>query len=444
MNIYDLYKSSGIEWVGETPGGWNVKRLKHLLIPGKAGIKIGPFGSSLKSDIIRGEGFKVYGQECVIKNNFTLGYRYIDQEKFKELSNYEIFPGDIVITMMGTTGKAMVVPQGIEQGIMDSHLIRIRVDSKFFMPKLLAFLVNDSNYIFHNIKYLSKGSIMEGLNSMIIKSLQIVCPSIPEQFAIASYLDHKTEEIDNLIADKKRLLELYEEEKTAIINQAVTKGINPDVPLKDSGIEWLGEIPEHWEVKRLKYIAKIVLGKMLTSQDKGNYYLKPYLRAANLNWLKVDTMDVKKMWFSDKELDKYSLKYDDLLVSEGGEVGRTCIWKDELDECYIQNSVHKVTISKNNNSTYFLYQFLAFGKQGVFDAIVNRISIAHLTAEKLREISFIVPPYKEQQAIVIHIETVCGVIDNKIQRTKELIKLLTEYRTTLINEVVTGKIKVTD
>lgn len=112
---------------------------------------------------------------------------------------------------------------------------------------------------------------------------------------------------------------------------------------KDSGIEWIGEVPGHWEVKRLKAVAQIVLGKMLTNDDKGDFSLKPYLRAGNINWLNVNVDDIKEMWFSDKELEKYRLETDDLLVSEGGEVGRTCIWKNELPECYIQNSVHKIT-----------------------------------------------------------------------------------------------------
>lgn len=278
----------------------------------------------------------------------------------------------------------------------------------------------------------------------MIGSIKSPIPTSDEQTAIATYLDRKTAEIDALIADKKRLLELYEEEKTAIINQAVTKGIDPKVKMKDSGIDWLGEIPKHWEVKRLKYISTIVLGKMLTSEDKGNYFLKPYLRAANLNWINVNIDDVKEMWFSDKELKKYRLNKNDLLVSEGGEVGRTCIWKEELDECYIQNSVHKVTMNDNCEPHYFLQQFYMFGKKGAFDLIVNRISIAHLTVEKLKEVEFIAPPLKEQQSIVRHIETECTRIDAKIAKTQKLIELLTEYRTALISEVVTGKIKVMD
>lgn len=183
---------------------------------------------------------------------------------------------------------------------------------------------------------------------------------------------------------------------------------------------------------------------MLTSANKGGYYLKPYLRAANLDWINVKVGDVKEMWFSEKELLKYRIKKNDLLVSEGGEVGRTCIWKEELDECYIQNSVHKVTVNEDSEPHYFLQQFYMYGKKGAFNLIVNRISIAHLTVEKLREVEFIVPSLQEQQSIAHHIETECSRIDQQVEFTQQLIDLLTEYREALISEVVTGKVKVID
>jgi type I restriction enzyme S subunit len=289
------------------------------------------------------------------------------------------------------------------------------------------------------------GSAQENISNSQIENLDIAIPPTPEeQTAIANYLDRKTAEIDELIADKKRLLELYEEEKTAIINQAVTKGINPDVKMKDSGIEWLGEIPEHWEVKKLKYLADIVLGKMLTKTNNGNLVKKKYLRAANIGWLNVNVEDVKEMWFSRDELEKLRLKKNDLLVSEGGEVGRTCIWRDELEECYIQNSVHKITLKSLNNPFYYLFLFYIYGVKGAFDAIVNRISIAHLTVEKVRDIFFPVPPPAEQTVIVDYIEKELNRINAKAEKTKKLIELLEEYKQALISEVVTGKIKVTE
>jgi len=206
---------------------------------------------------------------------------------------------------------------------------------------------------------------------------------------------------------------------------------------KDSGVEWIGEIPEHWGTKKLKYVANIVLGKMLTNSDKGDYKKRKYLRAANIEWLKLNADDIKEMWFSDEELKRLRLKTNDLLVSEGGEVGRTCIWKNELDECYIQNSVHKTTINSLNDPTFLLYQFYIYGQKGVFDSIVNRISIAHLTGEKIKEINFICPHLKEQTTIANYLDRKTAEIDDLIAKKEQLLTLYEEEKTAIINQAVT-------
>jgi type I restriction enzyme S subunit len=206
---------------------------------------------------------------------------------------------------------------------------------------------------------------------------------------------------------------------------------------KPSGIEWVGEIPEHWEEKKIKYFANLTLGKMLTSEDKGGYFLKPYLRAQNINWFKVDITDLKEMWFSQKELEKYRLSLNDILVSEGGEVGRTCIWQNEIDECYIQNSVHKISFKRNYNPRFFLYLFYYLGQKGYFASIVNQISIGHLTGEKLKEIFLIYPSADEQTYISNYLDRRAAQIDDLIAKKQKLIDLLDEEKTAIINQAVT-------
>jgi type I restriction enzyme S subunit len=208
---------------------------------------------------------------------------------------------------------------------------------------------------------------------------------------------------------------------------------------KPSGIDWIGEIPDDWEIKRLKYLSEIVMGKMLTSENIGGSFLKPYLRAANLQWLRVDVSDIKEMWFSQKEIDKLRLEKNDLLVSEGGEVGRTSIWQNELDECYLQNSVHRVRFFIKNDPVFFLYQFFYLGSIGYFESIVNRISIGHLTGEKVKEIPFRVPSPKEQTAIADYLDKKTAQIDEFISKKQKLIELLKEERTAIINEAVSGE-----
>ncbi|MFC1713678.1 restriction endonuclease subunit S [Candidatus Poribacteria bacterium] len=206
---------------------------------------------------------------------------------------------------------------------------------------------------------------------------------------------------------------------------------------KPSSVEWIREIPEHWEEKKLKYFTEIVLGKMLTNEDKGGYLYKPYLRAQNVNWERVNSDDIKKMWFSEKELEQYRLKANDLLVSEGGEIGRTAIWRDEIEECYIQNSVHKVTMLHGNAPLYFLYLFLLYGQVGGFESMANKVSIAHLTREKLKEVLCITPSPEERISIGRYIQTKANKIDGLIGKKQRLIELLKEQRTAIISQAVT-------
>ena len=206
---------------------------------------------------------------------------------------------------------------------------------------------------------------------------------------------------------------------------------------KDSGLEWLGNIPQSWEVKPLKYGAKIVLGKMLCPEDKGGYFLKPYLKSKNIQWLKVDISSVEKMWFSKKELPLYQLQKGDLILSEGGEVGKVCIWDNELEECYIQNSAHKVSVDNTSDSKYHLYQMFAFGQRKLFDSIVNRVSIAHLTREKLSSIKFIFPSLSEQKQIVKFLDQKIFEIDQAIAIKEQQIALLNERKQIVIQKAVT-------
>ena len=148
------------------------------------------------------------------------------------------------------------------------------------------------------------------------------------------------------------------------------------------------------------------------------------------------------MWFTVKELDQYRINKGDLLVSEGGEVGRTAIWNEEIDECYIQNSVHKVTMRNEHHSRFFLHLLGIYGKIGHFNSVVNRVSIAHLTKEKLQDIYFVHPSLPEQRTIAEYLDRKTEQIDTLIDKKRRQIDSYSQYRTALIANVVTGKIDI--
>lgn len=212
---------------------------------------------------------------------------------------------------------------------------------------------------------------------------------------------------------------------------------------KDSGIEWIGEVPNHWEVCRLKNHSHIVLGKMLmSSPPKGEehlYTLEKYLKAKNIGWLHItdDEDYIEEMWFNKYEKSIYRLQENDLVMNEGGDVGKIGIWRNHIYSCYIQNSTNKITIDNTCNPFYFQYLLFAIAKTNYFWSIVNPISIAHLTKEKLACTPIVCPPLSEQQAIASYLDKRCGEIDKAIAKQQKRIELLQELRQSIITNAVT-------
>ena len=446
MKRYSKYKDSGVEWLGEIPEHWEVKRLKRYLKQGKAGIKIGPFGSAIKSNIIKSkielknQKYKVYGQEQVIGNNFNLGDKYIEQENFEQLSIYQITPGDIVITMMGTTGKAMVVPQGIEIGIMDSHLIRISPIDNEIINKFLALLINNSHYVYTQIKANSKGSIMEGLNSSIIKSLFIIKPPLCEQKTIACFIDRKLVQIDQFISNKQRFIELLKEQKRAIVNRAVTKGLNPNAPMKPSGIEWLGDIPEGWEVKRVKYITQILRGKFTHRPRNdprmydGQY---PFIQTGDVTsaqkYIKEYHQTLSEEGFAvSKQFPKGTL-----VMTIAANIGDIAIL--DFEACFPDSIVGFVP--KDFIIIDYLYNLFVAMRQELFRVAPINTQL-NLNVDRIGVLWAVVPAIQEQVEIILFIETESAKINLAITKAEKEIELIQEYRTTLISDAVTGKIDV--
>ncbi|KXS45005.1 MAG: type I restriction enzyme, S subunit [Methanohalophilus sp. T328-1] len=429
MEPYTEYKDSGVEWIGEIPEHWDVRRSKYV------------YQERNDRSINGSENLLSVSEYYGIKPRLEVMEEGEFVTRAKTLEGYKkCKPDDLVMNIMlaWKRGLGVTAYDGIVSPSYAVFKPMIENDARY-----LHYLLRTDKYI-TEFKCHSTGIIDSRLRLYPDEFLRIniILPPLSDQKAIATFLDRETSRIDALVEKKQQFIELLEERRSALISHAVTRGLDPDVPMKDSGIEWIGEIPEHWDVTKLKQIGKIVLGKMLTPKDKGGYNKKNYLRAKNIRWGKVDVNDVKEMWFSDNEINQYRLYANDLLVSEGGEVGRTAIWLDELDECYIQNSVHKVTLKDPHNPIYFLYQFISQGKIGYFDSIVNRVSIAHLTRERLKEVPFLVPPLQEQQAIANYLDRETSQIDNLIEKTKQSIEYLKEYRTALISSAVTGKIDV--
>ena len=271
--------------------------------------------------------------------------------------------------------------------------------------------------------------------------IHVPFPPKEEQDVISKFLDSETSRIDNLIAKQEKLIELLEEQRKSIISHAVTKGLNPNAPMKDSGVEWLGEVPEHWDVAVVKRAFIVKLGKMLQPDQKDETdVIKKYLKASNLTWDGVKDID-NEMWFSKNDLKKLKLEIGDLLVAEGGDVGKSCIF-DSNEEFYYQNSVNRVRGQKNNANKFLYYWLFTLKYSGYIDILCNKSTIAHFTAEKLNETILLLPDSVEQNEIIAYLERENGKINQLILKQQSLIEKLKEYRTSIISHAVTGKIDV--
>lgn len=206
---------------------------------------------------------------------------------------------------------------------------------------------------------------------------------------------------------------------------------------KDSGVTWLGEVPAHWTVASLKRGFSVCLGKMLqTESGCSDDILRPYLRAANIQWGGIDVSDVKLMWFSPRALEQLRLINGDLLVSEGGDVGRSAIWRDEIEECYIQNSVNRLRGTDGNSTAFLYYWMVTIKAKGYVDVLCNKSTIAHFTAEKVAEVPTPFPPSAEQTIIATFLDRETGKIDALIAEQEKLISLLAEKRQATIAHAV--------
>lgn len=426
LRPYAEMKPSGLPWLGDVPTNWEVRRNGRL------------FGSRRETGFPDLPVLEVSLRSGVRVRDFDNGTR---KQEMGDRSKYQrAMRGDIAYNMMrmwqGAVGIAPV------DGLVSPAYVVARpfaeTDTAYY-----AYVFRTAAYM-REVDTFSRG-IVPDRNRLYwesFKQMPSVYPPLDEQRLIVRFLDWHGAQTAKLIRAKKKIIALLNEQKQAIIHRAVTRGLDPNVRLKPSGIPWLGDVPEGWEVKRLKNIADVVLGKMLTTEAKGHGDFKPYLRSTNVQWLTPDIQDIREMWILNAEKAQLRIRKDDLLVSEGGEVGRTCLWNDEIPECYIQNSVHRITVKPKMLPMFLLHQFFMHGKRGRFNSIVNRVSIAHLTREKLVTVLFAVPPLDQQAAIVCFIEEQIASLDGIIDRAQREIELIQEFRTRLIADVVTGKLDV--
>ena len=416
-----------MEWLGDVPEHWSVIPSKFYFIERKEKAE------NIDKQLTASQKHGIIFQEDFMAENGRVMVVMKNPEILKKVR-----PNDFVISMRSFQG-------GLELSYLEGSISSAYVMLK---PNLNVVDIEYFKYLFKTPRYIqslqsTSNLIRDGqaLRFNNFSQVKLVLPPKSDQHKIVSFLDTETARIDNLIAKQEKLIELLEEQRKSIISHAVTKGLNPNAPMKDSGVEWLGEVPEHWDVAVVKRAFIVKLGKMLQPDQKDETdVLQKYLKASNLTWDGVKDID-NEMWFSKNELKKLKLERGDLLVAEGGDVGKSCIF-DSSEEFYYQNSVNRVRGQKNNANKFLYYWLFTLKYSGYIDILCNKSTIAHFTAEKLNETILLLPDSVEQNEITAYLDRENGIINQLILKQNQLIKKLKEYRSSIISHAVTGKIDV--
>lgn len=249
---YPAYKDSGVEWLGEVPGHWETTPLSRTASE-SASLFID--GDWIESKDLSDDGIRYLTSGNVGDGYYKeQGQGYISEETFTALNCVEVIPGDVLISRLNLPiGRSCLVPDlgGRIVTCVDNVIVRPDpdFDRRFFVYQLT------SKSHFANMENLARGTTMQRISRSVLGRVRFAFPPLPEQTQIAAFLDRETAKIDELVAEQLRLMELLKEKRKAVISHAVTRGLNPDAPLKSSGIEWLGDVPEHWEVRRVKSVS---------------------------------------------------------------------------------------------------------------------------------------------------------------------------------------------
>lgn len=420
-------------WFGKIPNHWQVAKVKRLFK-----IVNGGTPRSTEPDYWTGDITWITPEDLssITGNVISESRRQISFNGLRNSSATLVPAGSIVLSTRAPIGYVAITGRDLSTNQGCKSLVPLNeCNIHFFLYQILAAK--------QFLQSLGSGTTFAELSATNLGNCILAVPPQEEQNHVADYLYQKNMLLAQLIEKKQRFIQLLQEYRQALITQAVTKGLDPNVAMKNSGVEWLGEVPEHWRRLKLSRGYHIRLGKMLqTSPSSDDDTLGFYLRAANVQWVGVDVSDIKEMWLSPREKELYRLEPGDLIVCEGGDVGRSAIWNGELSECYIQNAVHRVR-PRQGYSNEFLYFWLFVLKcNGFIDLLCNKATIAHLTSEKLAQIEIFTPSFAEQLAIVKHIKAQVKPLEKLIKKTRLQIDKLEKYRESLIYHAVTGKIDV--
>ncbi len=438
---YPVYKDSGVEWLGAVPGHWEVVRLRFTAAINPSKTELATWNretlvSFLPMDAVGDDGTLRLDTEKPL-SDVENGYTYFRN-------------GDVTfakITPCYENGKGALMQglcNGVGFGTTELTVVRphdSRLDGRYLH---FVFISNQFRRLGEAQMYGAGGQ--KRVPDSFVRDFRTAFPPLPEQQAIAAFLDRETARIDALVAEQERLIELLREKRQAVISHAVTKGLDPSVPMKDSGVEWLGMVPGHWDVVALKRVATVQTGVAKGKDNEGKQTtIVPYLRVANVQDGYLDLEEVATIEIPVNDLERYLLRSGDVLMNEGGDfdkLGRGHVWRGEIARCIHQNHVFAVRpravdpdwLNWFTGAAPSQFYFMTQSKQST--------NLASISSSNLMELPLLVPSGEEQNEICLFLDRETTQIDNLIAEANRAITLLQERRSALISAAVTGQIDV--
>lgn len=434
-NRYENYKPSGIEWLGDIPNHWNIKKGKDIFtVNGRIGYR----GYTVEDIVKENEGAIALSPSNIKNMSIDLSKNtWINFLKYEESPEIKVFRDDILLVKTGsTTGKSSIFNIDVDKATINPQMALIKNHKK---PKFLHYYMNSLNFKFQ-VEIYKNTNTMPTITQQHINNFIFIDFNEKEQELIADYLDKKIASIDNSIEKLKDQKETLIEQKQVIIHKAVTKGLDDGVKMKDSGFEWIGDIPKHWKINRMKEYIEVLSSGIKKFKEEKNY-----LTTKSINENGINSIDSKITMENRPSRANMQPKMYSIWIAYMKDTNKMLYIEDKeiVDNYIISTGMFGFIPKKNNFKKYFSYLIKGMNFINQKNILAKGTTQVSVNDSDFKNIYLILPnTYKEQKEITDYLDKKTSKIEEAVYEIEKQINLLEEYKNTLINDVVTGKIKV--
>jgi type I restriction enzyme S subunit len=436
---YAEYKESGVAWLGNIPTTWEVRRVKNTTyLKGRVGWK----GLTSEEYLDNGYAYLVTGTDFSAKFINWRACHCVEKVRYEDDPFIQLREGDLLITKDGTIGKLALVSGLDRPACLNSGIFLIRPTGSYITAYMYWVLQSESFKVFCDLS--SLGSTIQHLYQNVFENFSFAVPPLEEQRLIAAFLDHETGKIDALIAEQEKLVTLLAEKRQATVSHAVTRGLNPEVPMKDSAVPWLGKIPVNWEIRRVKSVSSFTTSGPRGWSERIGDDGSIFVQSGDLDdSLGIEFETAKRVTVQDDaEANRTQLKAGDVVVCiTGAKTGNVAVCTSISESAYVNQ--HLCLIRPRPNVIPLFLGTALKSRIGQTQFVLSQYGLKQgLSLENVREAWIVLPPLAEQSAILSFLEAETNKLDTLKSEAGRAIALLKERRNALIAAVVTGQIDV--